>query len=130
MMSMSAPIGPESATFAVRDRQVTLTAMGGRALVEWGEMKILLGKELVAARQLCRMGKDHHARVAADTVLAGNIGLVCRATGCSPEWAADLSHDERGEIVRRQDVLNRVDLLEEWVEGFAARGVVEAGDAE
>lgn len=123
-------IGRASVTFLVGGRELTLVAMGGKDLLEWGEMKLLLGKEMVAANQLCRLGKDQHAKIAAETVLAGNVGLVCRATGCLPNWALDLSYSEREEIIRRQDVLNRMDLLEPWIEGFAVRGFVEPrGDA-
>lgn len=122
---LSSEVRPKSVTFTVRDREVALVAMGGKELLEWAEMQLLLGKELVAAKQLCRMGREYQAKIAAETVLAGNVGLVCRATGCNPGWAASLSYDERGEILRRQDVLNRVDLLNDWVEGFAVRGTVE-----
>ncbi len=113
----TAPIGPKSVTFPVRDREVTLTAMGGDLknggpLIDWAEMHLLAGQELLAAYQLARRARKKDSPLYRSTVrqmVECDVARVCMATGMEPAWVVTLSPDERSEIIARQNHLNGID---------------------
>lgn len=112
----TAPIGPKSVTFPVRDREITLTAMGGDKetggrLLDWGEMHLLAGQELLSAYQMARRARKKDSPIYRATLrqmIEADIARVCMATGQDVAWVASLSPDERSEIIARQNQLNGI----------------------
>lgn len=115
------PVLPPTWSFPVRDREVHLTAMSGpdprdperkNQLLDWGEMHILRGQELLAAYQLARQGRDvdfPQYREILDIMIRSDIALVLMATGLDPDFVLSLSTPERQEIIARQNKLNGID---------------------
>lgn len=118
---MTEPVLPPTWTFPVRGREVTLTAMSGpdpkdpekkNQLLDWGEMHILAGQELLAAYQLARQGRGPDSplyREILDMMIRADVTRVCMATGQDPDWVLSLSTPERQEIIARQNKLNGLD---------------------
>lgn len=103
----------------VRGQCYVLEAMGGRQLLEWGELQILLGQELCGAHAKARVGMDVKGVV--ETLLMGNVALVCRATGAPAAEVETWSWEERSSVLKVQDRLNGVDKLLPFLDGFAQR---------
>lgn len=110
-----------TAKFSLHGREVILTAMSGpdpkdpsqrNQLLDWGEMHILRGQELLAAYQLARHGREPDSpqyREILDLMIRSSVALVCWCTGLDPDFVLSLSHPEREEIIARQNQLNGID---------------------
>ncbi len=130
----SAPVEPPSVTFPVRGREVTLTAMGGDVetggpIIEWGEMHLLAGQELLTAFHLARQGHGKDSPVLRSVLrqmVESNIARVCMCSGLPVEFVVTLSEPERLDIIDRQNQLNGIT---KYFEAFAV-GQIKASYAQ
>lgn len=125
----SEPVVPKTVTFPVRDREVTLTAMGGDLLLDWGEMHLLAGQELLSAYQMAKRARKKDStlyRATLRQMVEADIARVCMCTGLPVDFVASISPDERSEIIARQNQLNGINP---HLEAFAV-GQIKASYAQ
>lgn len=109
MMSPDDHVTPPTWTFLVRDRSVTLVAMGGKDLVDWGELHLLVAQELLAAYQLASRGLEQDSALYREILIQiarAEVVRVVRCTGLPADFVINLSPPERQLILARQNALN------------------------
>ena len=102
------PIGPRVKALYCRGQRLVLTAMADAERIDWLELQVLAAREVIAAMDLARAGKEDDLRQVATLLVTAEYSLCRRATGWSLDQVAAVTQEERQAIVAAQDELNQV----------------------
>jgi hypothetical protein len=93
--------------------------------IEWIELQVLAAREVIAAMDLARAGREDDLRQVATLLVTAEYSLCRRATGWSLDQVAAVTQEERQSIVAAQDELNQLANYAGIMAPFAASKSLE-----
>lgn len=114
-------VGPASLTVPVRGQAVTLVAMADADRILWWEKQVMAAAERIRAAELAKRGRADELRRVLELILTADYSLVCQALKWSGAQVAELTMEERAQIIAYQDELNNTGLIAPLVAPIAQR---------